>query len=914
MYGSSGYGKNSYASIEEAIEIIRIQPSVLPINATLNSPLVETEEIVNFLGITATLHAPSVTTTDREIIIKVNSVDISDQVAFSSLTVNNNLYSDPDTASFKVVKSSNKAYSPSAGDEVEVIDTGVTIFKGLLIRQVNDMVGFSEAYTLEFKDWTEELGSILVDNVYNNETVEDIIADIFTDGDLSNYDGTTNVSDTTNVTRITFDNIPVTECLDRLADLSDKHWYVDPEKDIYFFDDNDIQAPFDLTDENGSYDYSSLIIEEDLTQIRNRVIVKGKGVAAVTVNDATSQSTHGLREFFIRNDEITATNEATQNANAILAAYKDPIKIVTFKTKTNGFYSGQEIDIDSTLRGINETLNIDKVDFIAEAPNRFFYNVVATSQRRGGIGELFNAQTNEPDNTPVTGDQGNLQDIEFTAIDDETIQWSSGTITTSDGTQYSISAKASQVLTGDHVIYLDTNVSTTVLQISTTFSDGIGSGKIPLCYATKNAVATKGADIFPVTFGQKIQLDGGVHITDKSIITDNLAANSVTATEISVVELSAISADLGTCTAGTVTGALVQTAATGLRTLMTSSNGLQFYDSATLKGKILADSTYGIIYDTSGSSHFFRSGGTEYAQINNDGLLLPSSHKISFSGGSVLTDQGSKLELDRDFECDGLLPRGSSQDIGAGSGDEWRNAYIDTTVYMSIGGKIEANNATTEYNPGNSGYDCKWESVGNLRMQCNQDGNVTADGSFTGGGADFAEMFESLDGKEIHAGVSVVLIGDKIAEAKNGENPIGVISANPTIVGNASGDDADSEWSGKYLKDDFGNYIVESVEWWDKEGYKIFDKKTKKRKQVEKRSNYSDKEKPPKGAKVKMVKRRKINPEWNKNEKYIPRKNREEWCVVGLLGRVPVRKNQVIGKNWVKIKSLSDHVDEYLVR
>ncbi|MEX5565129.1 peptidase G2 autoproteolytic cleavage domain-containing protein, partial [Pseudophaeobacter sp. 1A16562] len=91
------------------------------------------------------------------------------------------------------------------------------------------------------------------------------------------------------------------------------------------------------------------------------------------------------------------------------------------------------------------------------------------------------------------------------------------------------------------------------------------------------------------------------------------------------------------------------------------------------------------------------------------------------------------------------------------------------------------------------------------------DGTVTSDVGFTGGGADYAEYFEWVDGNlagEDRRGLSVVLDGDKIRLALPGEDPIGVISANPSVIGDGDID----RWKGKYLKDAFGAYIWEDYE------------------------------------------------------------------------------------------------------
>ena len=92
------------------------------------------------------------------------------------------------------------------------------------------------------------------------------------------------------------------------------------------------------------------------------------------------------------------------------------------------------------------------------------------------------------------------------------------------------------------------------------------------------------------------------------------------------------------------------------------------------------------------------------------------------------------------------------------------------------------------------------DPFGDVEFQFRGDGNAFADGTWTGGGADYAEFFEWSDSNpaaEDRRGISVVLDGDKIREAVTGEDPIGVISGNPSVVGDA----AWNKWNGKYLRD-----------------------------------------------------------------------------------------------------------------
>ena len=470
----------------------------------------------------------------RTILIKINDVEIQDQVLLNSLSVENNLYNNADFARFEFIKSSVKTYDTTAGDEIAIYDSEEKIFGGILINMSRSMEGFAERYLLEFKDWNEELSNIIVSETYQNQTVNQIVADIDSTY-LSGYD-ITNVSDATNIVRIDFDNISVSECLDKLATLSGKSWLVNFDKEIYLYTEGAISSPFDLTDSNEKYHYRSLKVETDYTQIRNKVSVQGKNIALVTVQDATSQSAYGVREYIKRDSNINSVSEATQLANSILAQFKDPAEKAEFITKMTGLYSGQEINITSTERSLNQDYNIEQVVFQSDHPHEFYYKIKCSTQRQYGLDDFVETTIQEPLETIPVSDQGYLNDISFSATNNEDITWSAGTIRLADGKTYSISSGGT-TLTGDHIIYLDVAVSETVLQSSTSYADGMGNGKIPLAYASKSGVGTKNADIFPIGFGGKMQLDGSVHITDRSIIADQIAANVITANEIDVNDL-----------------------------------------------------------------------------------------------------------------------------------------------------------------------------------------------------------------------------------------------------------------------------------------------------------------------------------------------------------------------------------------
>lgn len=122
-------------------------------------------------------------------------------------------------------------------------------------------------------------------------------------------------------------------------------------------------------------------------------------------------------------------------------------------------------------------------------------------------------------------------------------------------------------------------------------------------------------------------------------------------------------------------------------------------------------------------------------------------------------------------------------------------------------------------------------------------GAVKAAGGYSSMGADYAEMFEWADGNpenEDRRGMLVALSGDKIIPA-HGDDFIGIISANPSVIGNNP-----LYWHGKYKTDVFGGVI------YDDNGDAV------------------------------------LSEEYNPKREYIPRSERPEWAAVGLTGRLVV--------------------------
>lgn len=379
------------------------------------------------------------------IILKINGIDRTSSILGNSLRKSDSLNNKVDTLSFAVEKYGNHTYAPAVNDTVELLDTGVTIFKGLILSINKSMDGHSVVrYEVECTDNTYFLNRALVTETYTNTTIDAIIADL-----ISTYAPTfttVNVDAPVTVETITFNRISVSDALQKLSRLSNYSWYGDYTDDIHFFAKNTEAAPFNITDTSANYDFESLQVSEDISQLRNRVLIQGgeaegdprtelfdgdgekkffklsnkfasaptitvDGVTMtvgvdylndeadfdilwnfneryikftnapaaglnnievngiplysilVQVEDRPSIDLYGIAEFTKTDTSITSKQEARDFAIAELEAYAQKISEGSFSTYTAGLRSGQTINVNSTLRGINEDFLIQRVTF-----------------------------------------------------------------------------------------------------------------------------------------------------------------------------------------------------------------------------------------------------------------------------------------------------------------------------------------------------------------------------------------------------------------------------------------------------------------------------------------------------------------------------------------------------------------------
>ena len=103
------------------------------------------------------------------------------------------------------------------------------------------------------------------------------------------------------------------------------------------------------------------------------------------------------------------------------------------------------------------------------------------------------------------------------------------------------------------------------------------------------------------------------------------------------------------------------------------------------------------------------------------------------------------------------------------------------------------------------------------------------------------------------------------------EDVVGAVSGTACMIGNA----AWSHWDNKFLKDGFGRVVTHTVD-----------------------------EKPTAT----------INPDFEESREYIPRMARPDWAVIGMTGRIHLRKGVPVHPSWRKLRDVSAVTEEWLVR
>lgn len=242
--------------------------------------------------------------------LNINGTDRSSIVDWTTMSMVNVLTKEVDRLEFEVKKTPSKTI-PALNDDVVLIEDGSKLFGGKLV-EINEKIigGLLIGYEVRCKDYSHSLDGKLVTKSYANQSARAIVLDImstFTAGFT-----TVNVlASTPTVVSIKFNYEQVSRSLTQLADyLGVWDWYVDPDKDIHFFDEETSIAPFSLTDTNENFEWKTLEINKTVLNLKNNVFVRGgeykKTFAeAAAVDSYIGDGTKKTFQLAYRYDNIT---------------------------------------------------------------------------------------------------------------------------------------------------------------------------------------------------------------------------------------------------------------------------------------------------------------------------------------------------------------------------------------------------------------------------------------------------------------------------------------------------------------------------------------------------------------------------------------------------------------------------------
>ena len=215
--------------------------------------------------------------------LQIAGVDRSRRARWTSLKINNILTNRVDTCSFDIKTYGDTTYKPTIGNEV-IISNGATKIFGGIITSIDEIAEDFKiiSYKIDCIDYTRLLDHKLVSEVYENVTIDDIIADLLSSWMPAGFTGV-NVDANVTIDYISFNFLPISKCLAELAKRVNYDWYVDYDKDIHFFSKEANSAPFSLADDDGSYIFKTLLIRRDNSQVKNVVIVRGGEFLADTL-------------------------------------------------------------------------------------------------------------------------------------------------------------------------------------------------------------------------------------------------------------------------------------------------------------------------------------------------------------------------------------------------------------------------------------------------------------------------------------------------------------------------------------------------------------------------------------------------------------------------------------------------------
>lgn len=567
--------------------------------------------------------------------------------------------------------------------EVSVVDGATVYFAGVLSRivvrprGVIAVGGYVEPPTQVLRCDCHDFSALLEESVidsleeYVNETDEAVIDDIFTKY-VTGIDFATHVDGGAFTFRsISFEDITVRQAMDLIVARTGYIWYVDYSKKLHY-SEAEANAPAwhlsDQPDDVNSFSYLDPVGQEkDATNLVNKVFIVA-GTGGTWFQDATSIATYGTHQAIVRDARLSLTESIAARGAALLDKFANPITIYEVRTYKDGLRAGMHVRFVCAYLDVDDTFLINRLEIEFPVDGEPVYALtlgglessVSGAAQRFTLDQLYSGPPVPLAQLPLAS-RGWGHDMTFSATDADTVAWDGGTLTTASGQDFTIAAGNTDdpgAMTVKTIVYLDTAISLTALQMTTDETAALGYNRIMVAVCWPGAVgAEAGFQVFGASSeGAQSYLNA-----------DNVAANSLTANEIYGNTLSVIAADMGTLTAGAINitgggafgrillsvgGIALYDVADNRRMWLNANDGtLEFSSAEDGNPRIEIGSTEIAGYDGADVKQFYLSAATGVAYagagavwLDEDGLSLAGADAVASTikwvvGGVIIADQ-----------------------------------------------------------------------------------------------------------------------------------------------------------------------------------------------------------------------------------------------------------------------------------
>ena len=210
--------------------------------------------------------------------VKIAGTDVTSRLVPKSLNIAQVITKRIDTLTLRI-ENPDVGWNIEGKQEIVVSNNAETTryFGGYISNIKLDVVGIAKALVISAQDYSVLLDTIYINEVFENQTDQAIIASLFGKY-ASEFNATTHVKLGKTIERIVFYYCSLREALERLAEISGYDWYVDYGKYLHYFSQETNLAPFALSSSPvspSSYPHKMRSYEKDATSVINRVIVIG---------------------------------------------------------------------------------------------------------------------------------------------------------------------------------------------------------------------------------------------------------------------------------------------------------------------------------------------------------------------------------------------------------------------------------------------------------------------------------------------------------------------------------------------------------------------------------------------------------------------------------------------------------------